>query len=53
LLAAYCLGSPYDTFFCPAHTSVNVVVAGGGRRVLRLLNDTHRLRTAEGDLLSY
>jgi hypothetical protein len=32
---------------------VNVVVAGGSRRVLRLLNDTHHLRTAEGDFLTY
>lgn len=47
------IGSPYDMFFRPAHASVNVVVASHGRRVLRLLNDTHHLRTGEGDLLSY
>lgn len=47
------IGSPYDMFFRPAHASINTVVAGGGRRVLRLLNDTHHLRTGEGELLSY
>jgi broad specificity phosphatase PhoE len=47
------IGSPYDMFYRPAHTSINTVVAGGGRRVLRLLNDTHHLRTGEGDFLSY
>jgi broad specificity phosphatase PhoE len=45
--------SPYDMFFRPAHTSVNIVVAGGSRRVVRLLNDTHHLTTAEGDFASY
>lgn len=47
------IGAKYDMFFRPAHTSVNIVVAGGGRRVLRTLNDTHHLRTGEGDFLSY
>ena len=47
------IGSPYDMFFRPAHASINTVIAGGGRRVLRLLNDTHHLRTGEGDFLSY
>lgn len=47
------IGSPYDMFFRPAHASINTVVAGGGRRALRLLNDTHHLRTGEGDFLSY
>ncbi len=47
------IGSPYDMFFRPAHASINTVVAGGGRRVLRLLNDTHHLNTGEGDFLSY
>ncbi len=47
------IGSPYDMFFRPAHASINTVVVGGGRRVLRLLNDTHHLRTGEGDFLSY
>jgi broad specificity phosphatase PhoE len=45
--------SPYDMFFRPAHTSVNIVVAGEGRRIVRLLNDTHHLTTAEGDFASY
>lgn len=47
------IGSRFDMFFRPAHTSLNVVAAGGGRRVLRLLNDTYHLRTGEGDFLSY
>jgi broad specificity phosphatase PhoE len=45
--------SPYDMMFRPAHTSVNVVVAGDGRRVLRLLNDTHHLTTGEGEFATY
>jgi broad specificity phosphatase PhoE len=45
--------TPYDMFFRPAHTSVSIVVAGEGRRVVRLLNDTHHLTTAEGSFGSY
>ena len=45
--------SPYDMFFRPAHTSVSIVVVGGNRRVVRLLNDTHHLTTAEGDFATY
>jgi len=37
----------------PAHRSVSTVVAGAGRRVLRLLNDTHHLTTAERDFATY
>ena len=47
------IGSRYDMFFRPAHASVSIAVAGEGRRVLRLLNDTHHLTTAEGDFASY
>jgi broad specificity phosphatase PhoE len=47
------IGTPYDMFFRPAHTSVNIVVVGAGRRVLRLLNDTHHLTTGEGDFATY
>ena len=47
------IGSRYDMFFRPAHTSVSVVVCGEGRRVLRLLNDTHHLTTAEGEFATY
>lgn len=50
---SHIIGSPYDMFFRPAHTSVNIVVAGEDRRVLRVLNDVHHLRTAEGDLHTY
>jgi len=45
--------SSYDMFFRPAHASVNIAVAGEGRRVLRLLNDTHHLSTAEGEFATY
>ncbi len=47
------IGSPYDMFFRPAHTSVSVVAAGEGIRALHSLNDTHHLRTSEGDFLSH
>jgi broad specificity phosphatase PhoE len=47
------IGSRYDMFFRPAHASVSIVVSGQGRRILRLLNDTHHLTTAEGDFASY
>lgn len=47
------IGSPYDMFFRPGHTSVNIVAAGDGRRVVRLLNDQHHLRTGEGDFSTY
>ncbi|MGH2670132.1 MAG: histidine phosphatase family protein [bacterium] len=47
------IGSRYDMFFRPAHTSVSVVVCGEGRRILRLLNDTHHLTTAEGEFATY
>lgn len=47
------IGSRYDMFFRPAHASVSIVVSGEGRRVLRLLNDTHHLTTAEGDFATY
>ena len=47
------VGSPYDMFFRPGHTSVNIVAAGGGRRVLQSLNDMHHLHTAEGHFHSY
>lgn len=47
------VGTPFDMFFRPAHTSISIVAAGGSRRVLRSLNDTHHLLTAEGELSSY
>ena len=37
------IGVDYDMFFRPAHTSVNVVLAGHGLRALRSLNDVHHL----------
>jgi hypothetical protein len=45
--------SSYDMFFRPAHASVNIAAAGEGRRVVRLLNDTHHLSTGEGDFATY
>jgi broad specificity phosphatase PhoE len=56
VINAYCghiIKSPFDMFFRPAHASVSIVVAGEGRRVIRLLNDTHHLTTAEGDFATY
>lgn len=53
IYAGHVIRSSIDMFFRPAHTSVNIIVAGDGRRVLRLLNDTHHLTTAEGDAVSY
>lgn len=47
------IGSRYDMFFRPAHTSINVVMAGGGIRALHTLNDVHHLAAAEGSLLSH
>jgi broad specificity phosphatase PhoE len=46
------IGAKYDMFFRPAHTSINVVAAGGGVRALYRLNDAHHLETAEGSFHS-
>jgi broad specificity phosphatase PhoE len=56
VINAFCghiIGSRYDMFFRPAHSSVSVVAVGGNRRVVRSLNDIHHLQTAEGDFLTY
>ena len=42
------IGSKYDMFFQPAHTSINLVAGGEGRRALHYLNNTQHLFTAEG-----
>jgi len=42
------IGSRYDMFFRPAHTSINIVAGAQGRRALYRLNDVHHLLTAEG-----
>ncbi|HZQ34642.1 MAG TPA: histidine phosphatase family protein [Dehalococcoidia bacterium] len=47
------IGSKYDMFFRPAHTSVSVVAAAEDRRALHALNDLRHLETPEGDLRSY
>jgi broad specificity phosphatase PhoE len=46
------IGSQYDMFYRPGHTSLNVVAAGGHIRALHKLNDTHHLQTAEGSFHS-
>jgi broad specificity phosphatase PhoE len=49
----YIIGSKYDMFFRPAHTSISIVAAGEhGIRALRSLNDIYHLRNAEGDFAS-
>lgn len=46
------IGSRYDMFFRPAHTSVSVVAGAEGIRALYSLNDVRHLMTAEGSLHS-
>jgi broad specificity phosphatase PhoE len=46
------IGSRYDMFFRPVHTSVNVVAGAEGIRALYTLNDITHLRTSEGDFHS-
>lgn len=50
--AGHIIGTKYDMFFRPAHTSINIVAAGGLIRALFRLNDTHHLITAEGSFHS-
>jgi broad specificity phosphatase PhoE len=46
------IGSKFDMFFRPVHTSINVVAAGDNMRALYRLNDYHHLETAEGSFHS-
>ncbi len=46
------IGSKYDMFFRPAHTSINVVAAAEGIRALYTLNDASHLMTTEGSFHS-
>jgi broad specificity phosphatase PhoE len=46
------VGSKYDMFFRPAHTSINIVAGAEGIRALYRLNDVHHLETAEGSFHS-
>jgi broad specificity phosphatase PhoE len=46
------VGTKFDMFFRPAHTSINVVAAGNGIRALYRLNDVHHLQTTEGSFHS-
>jgi broad specificity phosphatase PhoE len=50
--AGHVIGAKYDMFFRPAHTSINVLGAGGAVRALYKLNDVHHLQTAEGSFHS-
>jgi broad specificity phosphatase PhoE len=45
--------SPYDMFFRPAHTSVNVVAAAEGFRAVHSLNDIHHLFHGEESFVSH
>lgn len=51
--AGHVIGSKYDMFFRPAHTSVTIVAAAHDRRALHALNDVRHLETPEGDMRSY
>jgi broad specificity phosphatase PhoE len=46
------IGSKYDMFFQPAHTSISIVAGGDGRRALHSLNNVNHLFTPEGSLHS-
>ena len=50
--AGHVIGSKFDMFFRPAHTSINICLAGEGIRALNRLNDVHHLRTGEGSFYS-
>ena len=50
--AGHVIGSKFDMFFRPAHTSINICLAGEGIRALNRLNDVHHLRTTEGSFYS-
>ncbi|OAI44076.1 hypothetical protein AYO38_02285 [bacterium SCGC AG-212-C10] len=47
------IGSPYDMFFRPAHTSVSIVNAANGVRALQSLNDVLHLVSGEESFLSH
>lgn len=47
------IGSRFDMFFRPAHTSVNIVWAAEGVRALQRLNDVTHLHTSEGSFQSF
>jgi len=46
------IGSRFDMFFRPAHTSISIIAGGDGRRALYRLNDVHHLQTPEGSFHS-
>jgi broad specificity phosphatase PhoE len=47
------IGSKYDMFFRPGHTSVSTVAAAHDRRALHGLNDLRHLDTPEGHVRSF
>lgn len=47
------IGTAFDMFFRPAHTSVSVVASGHGVRALHSLNDVYHLQTPEGSFVSH
>jgi broad specificity phosphatase PhoE len=49
---SHALGLVEDMFFRPAHASVNRVLAGGARRVVHSLNETHHLTQVDPALLT-
>jgi broad specificity phosphatase PhoE len=51
---SHIIGSPYDMFFRPGHTAVNIVYAAStGVRALQSINDMHHLRTEDGSFVSH
>lgn len=50
IYVGHILKSPFDLVFGPHHTSINVIAAGDGRRIVRSLNDAWHLQTPDGDL---
>jgi probable phosphoglycerate mutase len=48
--AGHVIGTRFDMFFRPAHTSLSIVAAAQERRALHLLNDVHHLQAGEAHL---
>ena len=52
MYVSHVVQSPHDFVFGPDHTSMSVIAARDGRRMVRRLNDTQHLRTNAADLIS-
>lgn len=50
IYVSHIMKSPYDLIFGADHTSISLIAAGDGRRVIRSLNDVKHLQTPDGDL---